>query len=93
MPQNLLFRGAPDYIGAHQIKHAHNLYFILFVSSRLGMCDRLKLPRMQWQIKLPVVTPALGSFCERVEYSLTYLSFASFNVPYNPVRLMYEKTS
>jgi len=35
--------------------------------------------------------PALESFCERVEYSLTYISFASFNAPYNPVRLMYEK--
>jgi len=41
--------------------------------------------------KLPVATPAHGSFCERVEYSLTYLSFASFNAPHNPVRLTYEK--
>jgi len=41
MPQILLLRGAPDYIDAHRIKHAHNLYFILFVSSGLGMCDRL----------------------------------------------------
>jgi len=23
-----ILRGAPDYIGAHRIKHAHNLYFI-----------------------------------------------------------------
>jgi len=38
-----------------------------------------------------VAIPALGSFCERVEYSLTYISFASFNVPYNPVCFMYEK--
>jgi len=36
-------------------------------------------------------TLALGSCCERVEYSLTNVSFASFNAPYNPVRLMYEK--
>jgi len=34
---------------------------------------------------------ALGSYFERVEYSLTCLSFASFNVPYNPVCLMCEK--
>jgi len=38
-----------------------------------------------------VATHALGSYCERVEYSLTYLSFASFNAPHNPVSLMYEK--
>ena len=38
-----------------------------------------------------MVTHALGRYCARVEYSLTYLSFASFNAPYNPVRLMYEK--
>jgi len=24
----------------------------------------------------------VGSYCERVEYSLTYLGFATFNVPY-----------
>ena len=30
----------PD-IGAHRIKHGHNIYFIPFVSSELGMCDRL----------------------------------------------------
>jgi len=30
------------------------------------------------------------SYCEKVEYSLIYLSFASFNTPYNPVRLVYE---
>jgi len=41
MPQILLLRGATDYTGAHRIKHAHNLYFILFVSSGLGMCDIL----------------------------------------------------
>ena len=38
-----------------------------------------------WQIKLPVVTQALGSYWERVEYRLTYLNFASL------MRLMYEK--
>jgi len=38
-----------------------------------------------------MATPAIGSFCEKVEYSLTYLSFASLNAPYNPLRLMYEK--
>jgi len=30
---------APDYIGAHRIKHVHNLQFILFMSSGLGMRD------------------------------------------------------
>jgi len=30
-----------DYTGAHRIKHMHNFYFILFVSSRFGMCGRL----------------------------------------------------
>jgi len=34
-------RGASDDTDAHRIKHAHNFYFILFVSSGLGMCDRL----------------------------------------------------
>jgi len=36
---------------------------------------------------------ALGSNCEGVEYSLTYLSFASFHEPHNLVRLIYEKNS
>jgi len=52
----------------------HNFYFILLVYSGLGMCV--------WQIKLPVVTPAFGSYCKRVEYSLTYQSFASFSTLY-----------
>jgi len=43
------------------------------------------------QIKLPVTTPALGSYWERVEHSLIHLSFASINAPYNPMRLMHEK--
>jgi len=32
----------------------------------------------------------VGSYCEIVLKSLTYLSFPSFNAPYNPVQLMYE---
>jgi len=28
---------SPEYIGAHRIKHAHNFYFILFMSRRLGI--------------------------------------------------------
>jgi len=28
------------------------------------------------------VTLALGSYCESIEYNLTYLSFVSFNTPY-----------
>jgi len=47
--------------------------------------------RHMWQIKLPVATQALGIYWERVEYSLAYLSFASFNATYNPVRLMVPK--
>jgi len=31
-----------------------------------------------------VVTSALGNYCERVEYSFTYVSFVSFNAPYDP---------
>jgi len=38
-----------------------------------------------------VATPAFGSYCERVEYSLTCESFASFHAPYNLVRLMCEQ--
>jgi len=52
------------------------------------MCDRLRSPSGDsgtW------ATPALGSYWERVEYHSTYLSFASFNEPYNPVRFMYGK--
>ena len=36
----LLFE-APGYIGTQWIKHVHSFYFVLFVPSRLGMCDRL----------------------------------------------------
>ena len=36
-------------------------------------------------------TSALRSFCERVKYSLTYPSFVSFNAPYNPMCLVYER--
>jgi len=42
-------------------------------------------------IYLPVVTPAFVIYCERVEYSLTYPRFTSFNMPSNPVRLVYAK--
>jgi len=38
--QVILLHEAPDYIGAHRIKLSH-FYFILIVSSGLGMCDRL----------------------------------------------------
>jgi len=37
----VLFQEAPDYIGAHRIKYARNFYLILFMSSGLGMYDRL----------------------------------------------------
>jgi len=39
------------------------------------------------------VTQSLTRNCERVEYSLTYLSLASFDAPYNPVHPMHEKRS
>jgi len=51
------------------------------MSNGLGMCDRLNALVCN-DIKIPVATLALGSYCERVEYSLTYQSFASFNVLY-----------
>jgi len=41
-----LLHEAPDYIGSHPIKHAHNFYFILIVSSAFGMWWQIKLPRM-----------------------------------------------
>jgi len=40
-----------------------------------------------------MAAPALRSYWEKNEYRLTYLSFASFNEPYYPVRLMYEKST
>ena len=39
IPQILMLRKAPGYIGAHRIKHTHTL--ILFASSRSGMCNGL----------------------------------------------------
>jgi len=41
-----LLHEAPDYIGSHPIKHAHNFYFILIVSGAFGMWWQIKLPRM-----------------------------------------------
>jgi len=41
--------------------------------------------------RVATLTRTLGSYCERVEYSLTNLSFASFNALY--LVLMYEKNS
>ena len=38
-----------------------------------------------------MATPTLGSCSERVGYSLTYQSFASFKASYNLVRLVFEK--
>ena len=60
------------------------------------MCDRLN--SLVYNDKLTPsgdsgtrATPTLGSYWERVEYRLTYLSFVSFDAPRNPVRLMHEK--
>jgi len=55
------------------------------------MCDRLNSLVCNEKIKFPVATQALRSYWEKVEYSLSYLSFASFNAPYNPVRFMHGK--
>ena len=77
-PQILLLCGAPDYIVTHRIiRHAYNSYFILFMSRglALGMCNRLNSLVYNDRLKLPL---ALGSYWERVECRLTYLSFASF---------------
>jgi len=58
--------------------------------SRLGMCDRLNSLVCNDRLNSQKLA-TLGSYWERVEYSSTYLNFASFNAPYNPVRFMYEK--
>jgi len=70
--------------GAYLIKHVHNIYLVLFMSSRLGMGDRLNSL---------IVTCAViqGSLICKIKLPVSYLSFVSFNAPYNPVRLVYEK--
>ena len=71
-------------------KHAYNFYFILFVSSGLGMCDRLNSLicndrlNSQWRLRHS------GVIGKELNTALT-LSFASLNAPYNPVRFMYGK--
>jgi len=61
------------------------LYFILFVSSGLDMCGRLN---SQWRI-WHSATPHTGvDVNELIQFDL---NFASFNAPYNPVRLMCDK--
>jgi len=80
MPQIVLLCWAPDYIAAHPIKHAHNVYFILFVSGGIGMFDRLNSLVCNDRFKLPVA----NSECWQLRHS-------SFNAPYNPVRLIHEK--
>jgi len=54
--QIVLLCGAPDSIGAHRIKRAHNFYFILFVSGGICMFDRLNSLVCNDIFKLPVVT-------------------------------------
>ena len=72
-------------------EHVYNFYFILFVSSGLGMCDRLNSLickgrlNSQWRLRHS------GVIRKELNTVLTYLTFASFNAPYNPVRFMYEK--
>ena len=77
--------GSLDYTAAHWIKHAHNFYFIIFVSSELGICGRYNSlvcnDRLNSQWRL-IHSGDFGTYCERVECSLTYLNFASFNAPY-----------
>jgi len=49
-----------DYIGTHRIKHAHDFYYNLNVSSGLVVCDRLNSVVCNNRLKLPVVTPHSG---------------------------------
>jgi len=49
------------------------LYFILFVSSGLDMYHRLNPLICNDRFNSQLATLAIGSYCERVEYSLTYL--------------------
>jgi len=69
----------------------HNFYFILFVSSGLRMCDRTNSLVCNDILNSQLATSAIGNYCERVECSLAYLSFASFTVPYNLMCFMYDK--
>ena len=73
--QAILLCKSADYIGVHQIKHQHNFYFILFVSSGLSMCDRLN-SLVSMVIQESLICP-IQVMC--------YLSFSSFNALHNPV--------
>jgi len=61
------------------------------MSSGLGICDRLNSlvcndrSNSQWRLR------HLGVIGKELNTVLTYLSFASFHAPYNPVRFMYGK--
>jgi len=61
--------------------------FVLFVSSRLNMGDRLPVvtPSLRWLQHLGVIATELTTVIR-----MTYVSFTSFNAPYNLVRFMYE---
>jgi len=59
---------------------------------RLNSLVRNDRSNYQWWLRIRTGgTPALASYCERVEYSSAYLCFASVNAPNNPVRLMVRK--
>ena len=64
--QIVLLRGTHDDIGAHRIKHAHNFYFILFVSSELGV-QSYKLKKWLYLFLLHVLQlNSVEGYCEGV---------------------------
>ena len=64
------------------------------MSGGIGMFDRLNSLVCNDRFKLPVVTPGRWRLRHSggiVKELNTARSFAIFNAPYNPVRLIYEK--
>jgi len=86
--KDILLHETPVNISAHLSNQtcAQQLFFILFVSSRLGMCDRLnslECMAIRWSLICPIKLP---------QAHICYLNFASFNAPHNnAVGLLYEK--
>jgi len=66
-PHIILLCGAPDYIATHLIIYVHIFCFILFVSSGLGICDRLNslvCTVIRGSLTCPVKVPGmLSEFC------------------------------
>jgi len=85
-PSQRSWRGSPEAWGPMQLHQLHQL--------KAGPDPYAGGTTLRWWCwrRWPLLAiPALGSYCERIEYNLTCLSFASFYAPYNPVCLMYEK--